>query len=117
MVNRGCTPFEMSKATSQFGIKIWKKTKFFLKPGQTLTYQVRDPKRHVMYRNKIRQPNSGFNKPGISKHVFVVFKSVPGTVVGGGAGQTVEAITAGITRKYMYKVEGLSEDRTIRVIR
>lgn len=114
---RGCTPFEMNKAVSQFGFKVWKKTKFFLKSGQNLTYQVRDPKRHVVYRNKMTQSSAGFNKPGMTKIVLVIYKSVPGITVGPAAGQTQEIVTCGVTRKYMYKIEGLSEDRSIRVVR
>lgn len=114
---RGATPFETNKVMSQYGLKIWKKTKFFLRNGQTLTYQVRDPRRHVAYRNKIVQTLQGFNKPGWTKIILIIYKAVPGITVGNGAGQTQEKIHVGCTRKYMYKVEGLSEDRSIRVTR
>lgn len=114
---RGCTPFETNKVMSQYGLKIWKKTKFFLRNGQTLTYQVRDPRRHVAYRNKIVQTLQGFNKPGWTKIILIIYKSVPGLTIGTQAGDTQEKIHVGITRKYMYKVEGLSEDRSIRVVR
>lgn len=114
---RGCTPFEKTKSLSTYGIKIWRKTKYFLKPGQTLTYQTRDPKRHAVYKNRILKSDAGFNYPGMTKILFVVFKAVPGITVGAGAGQTQEKVTWGVTRKYMYKVEGIQEDRSIRVIR
>ena len=114
---RGCTPFEKTKALAEFRVKIWRKTKYFLKPGQTLTYQTRDPKRHSVYKNRILKTDQGFNYPGMTKILFVVYKSVPGITVGSGAGQTQEQISYGVTRKYMYKVEVLQEDRSIRVIR
>jgi hypothetical protein len=117
LTQRGCTPFEKVKAIKQYGVKIWRKTKYFLKPGQTLTYQVRDPKRHVAYKNRILKPNMGFNKPGWSKHILIVFKAVPGIVVGSTTGETTEALSIGVTRKYMYKVEGVQEDRSIRLLR
>lgn len=114
---RGCTPFEKTKALSEFRVKIWKKTKYFLKPGQTLTYQTRDPKRHTLYKNEMLKADEGFNWPGVTKSILVIYKSVPGIVVGSLAGETQEQLTVGVTRKYLYKVEGLQEDRSIRVIR
>lgn len=116
ITSRGCTPFDQPKVTSQFGVKIWKKTKFFLKYGQTLTYQKRDPRRHSVYKNKILKTSSGANWPGMTKWVLVVAKVIPGiqkVTATPALGQVKEKISCGITRKYLYKVEGLQEDRTI----
>lgn len=118
--DRGATPFECPIGLRRYGIKVWKKTKFFLRSGQTLTYQVRDPTRHVGYRSRLGSTSSGANggnKPGWTKHVFCVFKLIPGLTVGTGPSTYQPKIHAGVTRKYMYKVEGLSEDRTIKVTR
>lgn len=121
---RGTTPFDVTPGLSQFGVKIWKKTKFFIRNGQTATYQIRDPRRHVFNRRKIMGPVgtgpngiNGFNMPGISKFLLVVFKLIPGVVEGTGANQTTSALTVGVTRKYMYKIEGIKDNRSIHVSR
>ncbi len=117
---RGATPFDCSVGLKAFGIKILKKTKFFLRSGQTLTYQVRDPKRHIGYRRKLQdtiQGDCACNKPGWTKHILIIFKVVPGITVGSGAGETREDIQIGVTRKYKYYVEGVREDRSIKVNR
>lgn len=113
---RGATPFEMTKALSIFGMKVWKKTKYYIASGATITFQIRDPKRHVFYRDKMDGLLNGGNYPGVTKWFFIVFKTVPGFTIGAGV-NTTESLTVGVTRKYMYKVEGLSEDRSITVAR
>jgi hypothetical protein len=75
---RGATPFEINKASIQNKMKVLKKTKFFIRPGNTITYQVRDPKRHVVYRNRMTQNACGFNKPGMTKVVMLLFKAILG---------------------------------------
>lgn len=121
---RGVTPFDMPIPLSQFGMKIWKKTKFFIKPSQTATYQVRDPKRHVLQRSKLQSSSgsapageNGFNKPGMTKCLLVLFKLVPGVVEGVATNQTKAALTVGVTRKYLYKIRGIKETRSIYINR
>lgn len=107
---RGATPWELPAGISRYGLKIMKKTKYFLQPGQTLTYQLRDAARHVTTVGYL-EDSQGANKPGWTKHVFFIAKSVPGVSVGTGNNQVSEALTVGVTRKYMYKVEGINETR------
>lgn len=109
---RGSTPWDLPMALSQFGIKIWKKRKYFVPNNQTITYQVRDAKRHVLTRENMLE-TSGGNFPKLTKWVFIVYKLVPGLSVGavGVAGNWQESIAIGQTRKYFYKIEGANEDR------
>jgi hypothetical protein len=115
---RGVTPFECNVALSSFGIKILKKTKYFLRNGQTLTYQYRDPKNRSCYRRKLVDSTvaptglNGCNKPGWTRFIFIIFKAIPGITIGTAAGQTTESVTMGVTRKYMYKIRGIQEDRS-----
>lgn len=113
LINRGVSPFEITKGLSSFRFKVLKKTKYYLGSGQTLTFQVRDPRRHQFYRDKVDGLQNGPNMPGITKWYLVIFKAVPGITVGAAAGQTQQILDAGVTRKYMYKTEGLMEDRNI----
>lgn len=108
--DRGCTPWELPAGISRYGLKILKKTKYFLQGGQTMTYQIRDASRHVTTVGYL-DDSLGVNKPGWTRHVFLIGKSVPGTVLGAGTGQVTELLSLGVTRKYMYKVEGLNESR------
>lgn len=108
---RGCTPWDLPHSLSSLKAKIWKKTKFFIRSGQTCTYQYRDPKRHVMTFDYMNN-KPGCNVPGLTKFIFVIAKSVPGIEVGTIAGtKTRERLRVGITRKYFYKVEGFNEAR------
>ncbi len=105
--NRGATPWDGPESLSQFRIKIHKKTKYFLGYGQTMTYQVRDPKRHSLGKEYITT-TTGNNCPGRTKFILFVQKVVPGAVTG--AGYTIQA-TVGHTRKFMYKIKEQSADK------
>lgn len=107
---RGATPWDITHALSRYGIKIKKKTKFFIRSGQTITYQLRDPKRYVRTIGGMTEME-GCNYGRMTKFVYVFYKAVPGVTVGAGAGLTTEQLTCGVTRKYLYKVEGMNESR------
>lgn len=107
---RGTTPWDLPAALSYWRLKILKKTKFFVPNGDTFTYQIRDPRRHVMMQDRMSKVDGG-NCVGLSRHLLVVFKLVPGLTVGVGAGTYQENLYCGLTRKFFYKLEGASEDR------
>lgn len=107
---RGVTPWDIPAALSYFKLKILKKTKYFVNNGDTFTYQIRDPKRRVMMQENMEKLEGG-NKPGWSRHLLVLFKLVPGLTIGSTDGTYTESLTFGITRKYLYKIEGANEDR------
>lgn len=111
---RGCTPWDIPQALGKFGVKIYKKTKLFISNGQTSTYQVRDPKRHVFSRGRMAD-TPGVNMPGATRFIYIVFKAVPGIEVGLLPGETIEEMTFGVTRKYMYKIEGRNASRDLKV--
>lgn len=108
---RGVTPFELSYSLSRWGVKILKKTKYMLPNGESFTYQVRDPKRRTAT-NRDLDYKDGFNRPGWTRIVYVVGKLVAGLPVGDLAGMYQEVLDFGVTRKYLYKVEGINDDRT-----
>lgn len=107
---RGVTPWETPTALSRLGIKILKKTKYFIPNSNTITYQLRDPKRRSCLLRELRDEESA-NKPRWTKWVFIVYKLVPGLTVGLGADSYQEQIAVGVSRKYTYKVEGVAENR------
>lgn len=108
---RGVTPWDFPFSLSRFGLKIWKKTKYQLSNGDTFTYQVRDPRRHVASLDKLNQTD-GFNMPGWTRIILVIAKAAPGLTVGSTANTYSEKLDIGITRKYMCKVENYTEDRS-----
>lgn len=113
-MSRGLTPWDNPLALSQYGLKIWKKRKYFIQSGQTITYQIRDPKRHVLELEAMLNYQNGGNFPKMTKWLFIVYKSVPNGVplgVVGTAGNGQESLLIGQTRKYFYKIEGINEDR------
>jgi hypothetical protein len=113
---RGATPFDCTVPLSTLGIKILKKTKWFIKGGETATYQYRDPRNWSAEKRKLNATTSagvaGCNFPGRTRHFLILFKSVPGFDVGLSSNQNKyqERITVGVTRKYMYKVRGINND-------
>lgn len=109
---RGVTPFDIPAALSRHKIKIIRKTKYFIRNGQQITYQYRDPKRHVCTYGAMRE-QEGCNKPGMTKHILIIFKAIPGISVGLLPGETTEQLSIGVTRKYMYKIEGMNKSRDL----
>jgi len=105
--NRGATPWEFPQALSQYRIKIWKKTKFKLGYLQSFTYQMRDPKRHVIDKAASDQLTSG-NKIGLTRWLVIIHKPVPGMSDGVSAEVRLEL---GLTRKYLYKVNDEDDDQ------
>lgn len=113
ILQRGATPFDSPTALSRLGVKVYKKTKYFIPAGNTITYQMRDPRRHSCL---IRELNDeeGANKPKWTKWILCVYKLVPGLTIGAASGASVtyqERIQVGCTRKYMYKIDGVMENR------
>lgn len=108
--SRGATPWDLPVALSRYRIKILKKTKYFLGASQTMTYQYRDPKRRVVPKQRVTE-RSGFSRPGWTKSLLIIAKSVPGFTVGAGVGETTVKLDIGVTRKYLYKIEGMNDSR------
>ena len=108
--DRGASPFEFGAQMSRAGVKITKKTKFFIPNGQTITWQVRDPSRKTIHYGDLERQES-YNKKGWTKHYFLIYKLVPGLVQGNTVGDIRTQLDIGCTRKYSYKVEGFNEPR------
>jgi len=106
---RGWTPFDSTAALSQHRIKIWKKTKYFLSPQQTATYQFRDPKRHIFSKDSIPSSTSA-NWPGVTKWLLIVYKPTPGYNYVDSPNNDISELDIGVTRKYMYKINEDSTD-------
>lgn len=99
LVRRGVTLFDCPKAIKATGMKIVKKTKYFLPAGNTMTYQIRDPKNRYMNIGAVSTAaEPGFNLRGYTRVVFFVWKALPG--VTGDPAQ----LLIGATRKYAYTV-------------
>jgi len=110
IADRGATPFEFGTQMGRTGIKILKKTKFFIPNGQTITWQTRDPSRHTTHYGELTRTES-FNMVGWTKTYFLVYKLVPGLASGTNEGQYRKKLSIGFTRKYSYKIEGFNEPR------
>lgn len=108
--SRGASPFEFGAQMGRRKVKILKKTKFFIPNGQTITWQVRDPKRRTIQYGDLEREES-YNRPGWTKHFFLIYKLVPGLSQGNTLGDIRPSIAVGCTRKYAYKVEGFNEPR------
>ena len=106
-VNRGFTPWDMPSALSEYRLRIWKKTKYFLSENQTFTYQFRDPRRHVLDKQIMTSP--GDNVRGLTKYFVMIFKPTPGYNYSDTLPDQY-GISVGVTRKYFYKINESNQD-------
>lgn len=106
---RGCTPFDIPAALGKFRLKILKKTKYFLAPGQTFTYQLRDPKRHVYNKQNVTMQCA--NLPRMTRWVYFVYKPTPCTRTYDDTNYDIVRLSVGVSRKYMYKVNEVDGDQ------
>lgn len=107
IARRGATPWDFPSAISEYGLKILKKTKYFLNERDTFTYQIRDPKRHFVDRQKLNM--DGQNMPGMTRFIYIIFRPVPG-YEWRDTTPDVYRLTFGITRKYLYKIQDQTQD-------
>jgi len=105
----GVTPFDCTLALSSFGIKILNKKKYFLPFGNQMTYQMRDPKNRRFSRDQVINC-LGQNYPGSSKFLLLIAKGLPGAA-NVGTSYAVN-LDIGITRKYAYKINEDSTDKS-----
>lgn len=94
---RGVTLFDLPLLLSISGTKILKKTKVFLPPGATSTYQIRDPRRHSFNSIDIQEgePTTpiGMTYENVTRGIVCIAKTVVGQNVSG-------AMSIGVTRSY-----------------
>lgn len=109
LTDRGVTLFDLPEFIRSAKCKIYKKTKFFLKGGDALTMQMRDPKTHIFNtaENFVTAGSTKFATKW-TKGFFFVVKAVVGQDI-------TPAITIGATRSYKYSI--LQDNRLFSVVR
>ncbi len=110
----GVTPFDFSCGISNAGIKILSKKKYFLPNGNQMTYQIRDPRNRLISK-EISDNIRGTNYPGVTKHLLLVAKGLPGAATvpeGTNPNLYKVRLEVGLTRKYAYKVNEDDDDKT-----
>lgn len=105
--DRGWSPWDFPSAISQYRLRILKKTKYIIGEGETFTYQIRDPKRHVIDRQSLSL--DGQNIPGMTRFVYLLWKPVAGLEYTDTIPDTAQ-LSCGVTRKYLYKVNQSTQD-------
>lgn len=93
---RGATPFDLSELT-KMGYKILTKRKYLLSPGQSCTYQIRDPRNRAVDGGDWLGVGQRWVRRGMTRFVLVVCKNIVGAT-------SAPILTYGVTNKYMYKV-------------
>jgi hypothetical protein len=99
LANRGATPFDLPIAISADKVKILKKKKYFIPPGNAVTFQHRDSGNH--YFNVVDILQTDFNDYSwkyVTRVFLVVAKTLAGEANNG-------AISVAMTRKYTYTVD------------
>lgn len=106
ITDRGVTPFQCPQAISIMGCKIISKKKRFLQPGQSFTYQIRDPKNRVKELVTMRDKDI-FYEPNITQTLMIVAK--PTAII---AVDQVFSLITTATRTYSVQHEGGDVDRS-----
>lgn len=96
LYDRGCTPFELPAALKGTKTRIYKKTKYFVPVGDTVTYQIRQTKFRTFNGEELYRHNSPVTK--YTQGVIIVSKPLAGL------GDVPHRYTVGCTRKYKYHV-------------
>lgn len=109
--DRGVTPWDCTYSLSNFGIKILKKTKYQLAWNEQFTYQIRDPRRHVLGQRELTS-SEGPSKRGLTRHIIILARLAPGYNVQFANNAYLERLSIGWTRKYFYKIENWTDDRS-----
>lgn len=103
---RGVSPFEMCESMSVGGMKILKKTKYFISEGHSVSYQMRDPRNTVYNVSDIKNPQVGY----IGKRTrTILLVAKPVDVI---ADNTIFNLLTKTSRHYKYTCDGLRDDRT-----
>jgi len=106
LIDRGATPFELP-LLGRHGIKVMKKTKFFLNPdNSTFTYQMRDPgNKYLSLAQLGTEPDATeFAKGNLTRSLLFVVK-----LVAGNTAELGDGCICGVTRKYSYVVPALNQ--------
>lgn len=109
ITTRGVTPFELPEAFSIGHFSVLKKTKYLLPPGNTATYQIRDPRMYSLQKEEQVDQNAiNPSKKGMCRVLYCIFKPVV-------ASTAVVFLNAGVTRKYSYYVteQNRTEDQQL----
>lgn len=105
-VEVGATPFNFRNVGSY--VTITKKTKHFIAPGNSVTYQLRESRNKWVPTVKIEDFTSAhFGIPGWTKGIFVVFKGTPwrdgNPAIGYTRRSAAARITGSVTRIYNWR--------------
>lgn len=106
--DRGATLFDVPEASRMSGMKIFSKQKFFIKPNESITYQVRVPKTVFLNSGNYVEDNSQFILPYKTQGLIGIFKPVAG--LGDNS-----SVAVGTTRTYKYKL--LANNKTFGTVR
>jgi len=102
----GTTPWDFPPTLSEFGVKIWKKTRFILRGGESFTYLMKGKKHRSIAKNVV-EDNVGGNMPGWTRWCIIIARLAPGDR--GSAGATAWLACSAI-RKYTYNRMSLEGD-------
>jgi len=106
IATRGVTPFDLPDFLAQ-GVRVLKKTKYFLGKGEVATYQYRDPKNFKMRKSVVDNSDENFAIPYKTRGILFIAKGIPTP----DATQVLKSLQVGVTRKYGYKVISKNTDQ------
>lgn len=95
--DRGVTPFEMGVLNKEMGLRVVKKTKYFIPYGDVITYQIRDSGNHGLSTRKV------INEQPVclpfAKGIIIVCKVLPQY-----SDVMAPSLVIGNSRKFKYKI-------------
>lgn len=103
---RGATPFNLPNFLKLSKMNIIRKTKYYISPGQAVSYQFRDAKNRMLYgRDMDALSNNDMSYKGLTRGVFIISKCVD-------SGNSASQLVIRGTRTYSYFISELSQHPT-----
>lgn len=103
ILDRGATPFQFPQAIRVSGMKVLKKTKYFIPYGNSVTYQMRDARNRWFNTADVEQNNSFVAPSRATRSLLVIYKIVSGLTSADPEARPGR-LAFGASRTYTYKI-------------
>jgi len=101
---RGVTPFDIGRAAALGGYTIYNKRRYLISLGQSVTFQMRDPRNHWINGKDMDDEDEDFMKQRLTTMFLIVYRPTDRNN-SALSGFVTSGIKLACTRHYTYKIE------------
>lgn len=101
---RGVTPFDLGRASALGGMQVYEKRRYLISLGQSVTFQVRDPRNHWINGKDMTMEDQDWAKQYLTTTYLIIYRPTDRSN-NGSSGQLTSGLTVNCSRHYTYKVE------------